>query len=72
MVVEVPIGDHGLRGRLGDVGRLKVQEGHQNEAALLHQWRCENCLMSLGGEWDEACFQIQTKGKSLRTTLFLI
>ena len=39
---------------------------------MLHLWRCRNCLRLLVGVWDEACFQIQTKGKSLKTALQLI
>ena len=49
-----------------------AQESQQNEAGLLDQWKCENCLRSLGAGWGEACVQIQTKGGSLRTALLLI
>ena len=36
---------------------------------MLDWWRWKNCLRSLGGGWDEAYIEIQTKGRSLRTAL---
>ena len=55
---------------LGDHSKFK--KVIRTRQACLTSWRSKNRLRSLGGGWDEACIQIQTKGKSLRTALRLI
>ena len=63
--VAVKEGTYGMLG--GDCKLITAQESHEHKAGLLDQRRCENCLRFLGGGWDEACIQIQAKGKGSRT-----
>ena len=73
MVVEAPGGGLDTEGNLGDVGRtLEGQGSHSHKAGLLDAWWCESCFRSSGQGWGEACIQIQTEGRRLRTALLLI
>ena len=75
VVVGVPMdGEEGLGsfGRVLWVGDHLGGASEQNVTGLLDYWRLKICLRSLGWGWDEACIQVQTKGRSLRTTFLLI
>ena len=68
MGVEVPAGDHSQRGTPGGGAHCQLKKAIRTRQACLTS-RCENCLRSLGGRWEGARIQIQTRGESLQTPL---
>ena len=72
MVVEVPIGDHTQRGKPGGCWETtKLREAIRIRQPYMNSGVGE-LPQVIGWGWDEACIQIQTKGKCLKTTLQLI
>ena len=65
------MGDHRHRGKPGRRWETVLSSRRPSEQGSL-AYLAEHCLRSSGGGWDEACIQIQTKGRSPKTTLQLI